>query len=92
MESDEKAALAAFEAANSRLNEILSSSAFHGERLQILDPGIVPQRPSSPNTMLNILAALLFALVGSAVWLGFRFSHERLGRARPERLYSYSNR
>jgi capsular polysaccharide biosynthesis protein len=92
MESDEKAALAAFETANSRLNEILSSSAFHGERLQMLDPGIVPQRPSSPNTMLNTLAALLFALVGSVVWLGFRFSHARLGRGRPERLYSYSNR
>ena len=78
----------ALETANTRMNEMLSSALAHGERLQIVDPGIVPQQPSSPNTMLNVVAALLLSLVGSIVRLAFRFHHARLTSARSERVYS----
>jgi uncharacterized protein involved in exopolysaccharide biosynthesis len=45
-----------------------------GERLRLIDPGIVPQRPSSPNIGLNVIAALLVALTASLVWLSLRYA------------------
>jgi len=88
LESDERSAREALETASLGMNETLASSLSHGERLQIIDPGIIPQRPSAPNTMLNVAAALLLSLFGSIVWLAFRFSHARLVNARSERVYS----
>ena len=55
-----QAALAAMEA---RLREARGETGFRGERLKIIDPGIVPERPSSPNLPLNVAAALLLGLV-----------------------------
>ncbi len=78
LESDETSAMGALETATTRMNEMLSASLSHGERLQIIDPGIVPQQPSSPNTMLNVMAALLVSMIGSIVWLVFRFNYARL--------------
>jgi capsular polysaccharide biosynthesis protein len=92
LEDDEKTAAAALEIANRRLNEMLTTARAIGEQLQIVDPGIVPQQPSSPNTMLNVVAALLVSLVGSVVYLAFRFGHARLAFARRERVYSHSVR
>jgi capsular polysaccharide biosynthesis protein len=88
VESEQSSAQAAFENATTRLNDALSASEYRGERLQIIEPGIVPQRPSSPNTLLNVVSALLFALVGSFVYVAFRFSYARLLRERAEREYS----
>jgi len=92
LEDEEKTAAAALETANTRLNEMLTAARSNDERLQIIDPGIVPQQPSSPNTMLNIVAALLISFVGSTVYLAFRFGHARLAFARRERVYSHSVR
>ena len=39
-----------------------SSVGNRGERLKIIDPGIVPQRSSSPKLTLNVFAAILIAL------------------------------
>jgi len=99
LEAEVRSAQGAFETANTRLNEILSSSQFHGERLQIIDPGVVPQQPAFPNIPLNLFGALIFAAAGSLVWLGCRFSYTRLVSARlagnrfgneeAERLYSF---
>ncbi len=61
---------------------MLSSAQFHGERLQIVDPGIVPDQPSSPNTLLNLAGALILSLAGSLIWLMIRFSQARLADAR----------
>lgn len=88
VETEQGAAQSAFENSTTRLNDALSASQFRGERLQIIDPGIVPQRPSSPNTLLNVVSALLFSLVGSFVYLAFRFSYTRLLHERAEREYS----
>ncbi len=90
IESKESSAQAAYETSTAKLNEAVAASQFRGERLQIIDPGIVPQRPSSPNIPLNVLSALLFSLVGSFVYLAFRFSYARLLREKAEREYSLS--
>jgi polysaccharide biosynthesis transport protein len=87
LESDERSAEAAWEMAETRMNEMLSSAQFHGERLQIIDPGIVPDQPSSPNTPLNLAGALTFSLAGSLIWLVIGFSHARLSDARAAQSY-----
>jgi uncharacterized protein involved in exopolysaccharide biosynthesis len=92
LENDARSALMAFDKANTALNEMLSTSLTHGERLQIIDPGIVPQQPSSPNTILNVIAALLLSFVGSIVWLGFRFGHTRLLSVRSEHAFRHGVR
>lgn len=74
---------AAFEAAQTRLSEIRASAGYRGERLKIIDPGIVPESPSSPNVSLNIAAALLVALAASLLWTAAEFSYRR---RRPARL------
>jgi len=90
IESEESSAQAAYETSTAKLNEAVAASQFRGERLQIIDPGIVPQRPSSPDIPLNVLSALLFSLVGSFVYLACRFSYARLLREKAEREYSVS--
>jgi capsular polysaccharide biosynthesis protein len=72
-----RAAQFAFEAASGHLRELAASSGMRGEQLRIIDPGIVPQRPSFPNIPLNCLAALLIGGVGALSWMGFRFGLER---------------
>lgn len=63
MDAQRKAAQTGLAAAENRLREARSDAGFRGERLQIIDPGIVPERPSSPNLPLNIAAALLAGIV-----------------------------
>jgi uncharacterized protein involved in exopolysaccharide biosynthesis len=89
LERDEKSAETGLEAATTRLNEALSAVPFRGERLQIIDPGFVSQQPSSPNTLLNVVAALVFSVVGSLIYLAFSFGRSRQLRAIPERIYSH---
>jgi len=89
---NEKVALGAMEGANAKLNDMLTSVGFHGERLQVIDSGMVPQRPSSPDILLNVVAALLVSFVGSLVWLTFAFSRARLLSVRSERAYSHNLR
>ena len=88
LEGDLEAARKDYEAANLRLNDLRASTGFRGERLQIIDPGIVPQRPSSPNLPLNVMVALLLALVASTVSLAYQFAKARNTRVREERVYS----
>jgi uncharacterized protein involved in exopolysaccharide biosynthesis len=66
-----------FEALDHRLREARGTVGFRGERLSIIDPGIVPERPSFPNTPLNVILAALLGLVGSLVYLSLAFSYER---------------
>ena len=70
LQAEEDAALSAFETANTRLNEVVASGQFRGERLRLIDPGVVPQEPQSPNIPLNLLAALILSLTGSLVFVG----------------------
>jgi uncharacterized protein involved in exopolysaccharide biosynthesis len=71
-----------YTAAFTRLNDLRAAAGTRGERLRIIDPGIVPQRPSSPNIPLNVLvsflAAILAVLIYSAV--GFAREHREIDR------------
>ena len=75
LQSEQTAAWAAVEAAQARLAQARATVAARGERLQVIDPGIVPERPSSPNTPLNLVAALLLGLVLSVLFLTLEFSY-----------------
>ena len=72
-ESSLKAAHVALDAANARVREVRATAGSHGERLRIIDPGIVPERPSSPNVPLNVLIAFVAAAFLSLVYLGLAF-------------------
>ncbi len=92
LEAEEKSAAAGVDTATTRLNEALSTVPFRGERLEIIDPGIVSHQPSSPNTVLNVLAALLLSVVGSIVWLAFSFGRSRHLSSPRELAYSHTLR
>jgi capsular polysaccharide biosynthesis protein len=83
------AARSDFESAQAKLSDIRAAAAFRGERLDVFDPGIVPQRPSSPNLPLNVLAALLLSAIASILYLAYRFGYERMMSAQVERAYSF---
>jgi uncharacterized protein involved in exopolysaccharide biosynthesis len=76
LDAEREAAEAAMKAAETRLNDVRAAAGFRGERLSIIDPGIVPERPSSPNVALNVLvaafAALILALVYILIQIGYR--------------------
>jgi succinoglycan biosynthesis transport protein ExoP len=88
VEAELVAARKEFESAREKLADVRAAASFRGERLDVFDPGIVPQRPSSPNVPLNILAALLISAVASISYLAFRFGYERMTSGADERSYS----
>ena len=69
VESDRKSAQVALEAIEGRLRDARGESGYRGERLRIIDPGMVPERPSSPNLPLNAAAALLMGLLLPSAYL-----------------------
>jgi succinoglycan biosynthesis transport protein ExoP len=77
LQNELKSAQIASEAAATRLRELRATAGSRGERLRVMDPGIVPQRPSSPNVPLNVAAALLLALAVSMIYLSFAFVTRR---------------
>jgi capsule polysaccharide export protein KpsE/RkpR len=77
VDSELKMAQTAYEAASARLRDIRSAAGSRGEQLRVIDPGIVPQAPSSPNVLLNVAAALLVAVVSSFVYLSIAFVYRR---------------
>lgn len=79
-------ARAAFETADEHLAEVRSSAGFRGERLRIIDPGVIPERPSWPNLPLNLLIAVFVALAGSLVYLTFEFNYRLARSAAPRAL------
>ncbi len=88
LDSELNSARIDFEASRTKLGDLKAAAAFRGERLEVLDPGIVPERPSSPNVPLNMLVALLISATASVAWLAIRFGYERMSSARSERVYS----
>jgi uncharacterized protein involved in exopolysaccharide biosynthesis len=73
LQNEVKMAQTDSEAAESRLRELRAAAGSRGERLRVMDPGIVPQRPSSPNVPLNVAAALVLALAASLIYLSLAF-------------------
>ncbi len=77
LEARRKSAQIALEAAEARLREVRASTGYRGERLKIIDPGIVPERRSSPNVQLNVMLAWLLATVAALAYLAIEFSYRR---------------
>lgn len=87
VDAEREAAWSALEETESRLTHARSASAARGERLQVIDPGVVPEKPSSPNIPLNILVALAFALFSSLLYVTLEFSFQlRRAEARRDSL------
>ena len=84
--AEREAARESFDAARRRLDEALSLSSERGERLRIVDPGVVPGRPSWPNIPLMLFAALLVALVVSLVYVTLEWNYGPERAASPRSL------
>jgi uncharacterized protein involved in exopolysaccharide biosynthesis len=76
LEADRQAGQAALAAIDARVRDARSERGFRGERLQVIDPGIVPERPSSPNIPLNLVVALLAGLVLPILFLTLRAHYQ----------------
>jgi uncharacterized protein involved in exopolysaccharide biosynthesis len=74
-QAEREAAREAVAAAAKRLQTEQASSGYRGERLSIIDPGVVPERPSRPNVPLMLMAALLVALAVSLLYVTFEFNY-----------------
>lgn len=61
------------DAEEKHVRDIQSTAGGRGEVLTIIDPGISPQRPSSPNILLNMIIAVFVALITSLAYLVFSF-------------------
>ncbi len=72
-----RTAQTAYDAASKRVMEVEEFAGARAEQLRIIDPGIVPQRPSFPNLPLNCAAALLIGVVISTAYTAVRFGLER---------------
>ena len=91
LDNELKSARTAYDAARNKFAEVEYSSAFHDDRLEVMDPGVEPQHPSSPNMLVNVMLAALVSLVFSVGWLAMRFGYSR-ARSYPTKLREYSNR
>jgi hypothetical protein len=78
------AARASYQASVQRLADLQLARGSRSEWLRVVDPGIIPQRPSSPNLPLMLIGAASLALFGSLLYLTISFSLTRTpGRYRP---------
>jgi uncharacterized protein involved in exopolysaccharide biosynthesis len=66
-----------FDRASKRGEEVSDSATFRAEQLRIVDPGIVPQRPSFPSFPLISGSALAIAGIASLAWLTLQFGFVR---------------
>ena len=77
-------ARASYAAAAQRLTDLRVSGGSRSEWLRVIDPGIIPQQPSSPNAPLILIGAVAMALFGSLLYLTLSFSlTRRLGQYNP---------
>jgi len=77
IEAERKAAQVALAASDNRLRDARNDVAYRGERLSIIDNGVVPERTSSPNVPLNLAAALLLGLLFPLVYLALEMSYHQ---------------
>ena len=74
--------------AETHFNETRWGVGARSERLRIIDPGIVPQRPSFPNIPLNGVGAAFIGLVAAWLYVTIGFNLRKQVRPRPVRAYS----
>ena len=75
VDAERTASQEAYATVETRLSQVRSDRGYRSERLKIIDPGIVPEQPSSPNIALRLLAALLLGLVVPVVYLTLELSY-----------------
>jgi uncharacterized protein involved in exopolysaccharide biosynthesis len=75
MDIERNAAQEAYSAVEKQLSQVRGDLGYRSERLQIIDPGIVPERPSSPNIPLRVAAALLLGLLVPVIYLTLELSY-----------------
>jgi uncharacterized protein involved in exopolysaccharide biosynthesis len=73
IESRRRTTEAGYEALLTRMRDTEASAGYRGERLKLVDPGIIPEQPSSPRLVLNVGAAVLLGLVLSLLYVTIRF-------------------
>jgi uncharacterized protein involved in exopolysaccharide biosynthesis len=66
-----------FEAWSKRANDTSIATGLRTEQLRIVDPGVVPQRPSFPNVPLFTGASFLISALLTLVYLSLRFGLEQ---------------
>jgi capsular polysaccharide biosynthesis protein len=69
LEAEMKMAQAGLEAEGKHFRELQDAAGGRGDVLTIVDPGIVPERPSSPNVVLNVLVSTFIAFVLSSTYV-----------------------
>ena len=69
VEAERKANQASLAAVQTRLMQARAEAGTRAERLRVIDPGIVPERPSSPNRPLNLAVALFLGAALPAIYL-----------------------
>jgi len=74
-EENREAARNSFELAQRRVQEVRLGTGYRGERLSIIDPGIVPDSYSSPNIFLNVLMAVLVAATACLFYIAWGFNY-----------------
>lgn len=74
LERNYRAAQDALTQATARANEARASATSRSEQLQIADPGIVPQRPSSPHYLFNALLAFALGLFAAVIYESWQWS------------------
>lgn len=84
-QAEREAARDSLTAAEKRLEEEQSMTGDRGDRLHVIDPGVVPARPSRPNIPLMLLAAILVAFAASLFYVTLEFNYrlERSAVPRP---------
>jgi len=73
---------AGVDTALARVRYMRSTAGLPGERLRVIDSGTVPEKPSSPNVVLNATVAMVLALSASILYLTVGFSIHRARAAR----------
>ncbi len=74
-DAQRKRLMEALETSRRQYEAARGSVGYRGERLRLVDPGIVPDRPSAPSLPLNLLAAVLFAFALSAGYISLAFGY-----------------
>jgi capsule polysaccharide export protein KpsE/RkpR len=76
-EDEVRLAQGGLEAESKHTRDIRDSAGGRGDVLTVIDPGIVPQRPSSPNIALNGIVCVFAAFVLSLFYLVVTFARMR---------------
>ena len=77
LEAQLKADQGAEAALEARLRDARNDQGYRGERLAIIDAGVVPERPSWPNIPLNLFAAGLLGVIFPLVYLALALNFQR---------------